>query len=163
MVTPQSITVVHAGLSGAFDKTIPQRSSSGTRSHQGMPCRHNTTIIYIPKIYHNLICHVLPHYLIISENPLSDMSSSWCSTSGGWHVGFHVQLVHQWVECENREVEVEQRGDLQATANHYQSLAVSGVDIVRGGAPPPPPPMTMTKITVQTGMFIGHVVQYLIN
>jgi hypothetical protein len=37
MATPRSITVVHAGLSGAFDKTFPQISSSGTHDHQGMP------------------------------------------------------------------------------------------------------------------------------
>jgi hypothetical protein len=39
MATPQSITVVHAGLSGAFDKTFPRIPSSGTCNHQGMPYR----------------------------------------------------------------------------------------------------------------------------
>ena len=37
MATPQSVTVVHGGLSGAFDKTFPQIPSSGTCNHQGMP------------------------------------------------------------------------------------------------------------------------------
>ena len=36
MAPPRSITVVHAGLSGAFDKTFPQISSSGTHNHQAM-------------------------------------------------------------------------------------------------------------------------------
>ena len=36
MATPRSITVVRAGLSGAFDETFPQISSSGTYNHQGM-------------------------------------------------------------------------------------------------------------------------------
>ena len=39
MVTPRSITVAHAGLSGAVNKTIPQ-ISSGTYNHQGTPSRH---------------------------------------------------------------------------------------------------------------------------
>jgi hypothetical protein len=39
MAKPRSITVVHAGLSGAFDKRYPQIPSSGTHNHQGMPCR----------------------------------------------------------------------------------------------------------------------------
>ena len=34
---PQSIMVVHAGLSGAFYKTVPRIPSSGTCNHQGMP------------------------------------------------------------------------------------------------------------------------------
>ena len=41
MATPRSITLVHAGLSGAFDKTFPQISSSGTWNHQGVPYRQN--------------------------------------------------------------------------------------------------------------------------
>ena len=40
MVTPQSVTVVYAGLSGVFDKTIPQICSGGTHNHQGMPFGH---------------------------------------------------------------------------------------------------------------------------
>ena len=39
MAMPRSITVVHAGLSGAFYKTFPQISSSGTHNHQGLPSR----------------------------------------------------------------------------------------------------------------------------
>ena len=39
MAMPRSITVVHAGLSGAFNKTVPQIPSSGTSNHQGMPYR----------------------------------------------------------------------------------------------------------------------------
>ena len=36
MAMPQSITVVRAGLSGAFNKTVPRIPSSGTCNHQGM-------------------------------------------------------------------------------------------------------------------------------
>ena len=39
MAPPRSITVVHAGLSGAFDKTFPRIPSGGARNHQGVPCR----------------------------------------------------------------------------------------------------------------------------
>ena len=39
MAMPRSITVVHAGLSGVFDKTFPQIPSSGACNHQGMPYR----------------------------------------------------------------------------------------------------------------------------
>ena len=39
MAMPGSITVVHAGLSGAFNKTITRIPSSGTCNHQGMPYR----------------------------------------------------------------------------------------------------------------------------
>ena len=39
MATPRSITVLHVGLSGAFDKTFPQIPSSGTCNHRGMSCR----------------------------------------------------------------------------------------------------------------------------
>ena len=37
MAMPRSITVVHAGLSGAFNKTVPRIPSSGTCNHQSMP------------------------------------------------------------------------------------------------------------------------------
>ena len=34
---PRSVMVVHAGLSGAFYKTVPRIPSRGTYNHQGMP------------------------------------------------------------------------------------------------------------------------------
>ena len=39
MAMPQSITAARAGLSGAFNKTVPWIPSSGTCNHQGMPDR----------------------------------------------------------------------------------------------------------------------------
>jgi hypothetical protein len=39
MAMPRSIMVVLAGLSGAFNKTVPRIPSSGTCNHQGMPYR----------------------------------------------------------------------------------------------------------------------------
>ena len=39
MAKPRSITVVSAGLSGAFDETVPQIPISGTCHRQGMPLR----------------------------------------------------------------------------------------------------------------------------
>ena len=39
MAMPQSIMVVLAGLSGAFNKTVSRIPSSGTCNHQGMPYR----------------------------------------------------------------------------------------------------------------------------
>ena len=39
MAKPRSITVVRAGLSRAFYKTVPRIPSSGTCNHQGMPYR----------------------------------------------------------------------------------------------------------------------------
>ena len=76
MATPRSITVVHAGLSGAFNKTIPHISSSGTYNHQGMPTRPRISLrdartISVPltlnKQYlshpRSLISHTSPHII----------------------------------------------------------------------------------------------------
>ena len=51
MAMPRSITVVHAGLSGAFSKTIPRIPSSGTCNHQGMPYRPRIPGDAVGRIY----------------------------------------------------------------------------------------------------------------
>ena len=60
MATPRSITVVHAGLSGAFDKTFPQISSSGTYNHQGMPYRPRDPELSHPNRAGGVLCTVNP-------------------------------------------------------------------------------------------------------
>ena len=43
MATTRSMVVVRAGLSGAFDETIPEISSGGTYNQQGMPFSRAST------------------------------------------------------------------------------------------------------------------------
>ena len=67
MAMPRSITVVHAGLSRVFNKTITRIPSSGTCNHQGMPYRPRITTACI-RLQHTIGARCGPDQGSVVEN-----------------------------------------------------------------------------------------------